>query len=67
MTIKEIYKLAISLGIKADFRGTEGVERFLNNKKKKLEKLSKEEKDDFDKEALENPYLDSRIHNIRPS
>ncbi len=64
MTIKEIYKLAINLGIKADFRGAEGVELFLDNKKKKFEKLSEKEKNDFDKEALENPYLDSRIHNI---
>jgi len=64
MKIKEIYKLAIDLGIKADFRGKEEVEIFLNNKKKKFERLSDKEKQDFDQEALENPYLDSRIHNI---
>ncbi|KPJ54702.1 NGG1p interacting factor NIF3 [Parcubacteria bacterium DG_72] len=64
MKIKEIHKLAINLGIKADFRGAEGVQGFLDNKKKRLEKLSEKEKDEFDKEALENPYLDSRILNI---
>ena len=64
MTIKEIHDLAISLGIKADFRGQEGVQRFLNIKKKELEKLPEKEKEEFDKEALENPYLDTRIHNI---
>ena len=64
MTIKKIFNLAINLGIKADFRGAEGMERFLDNKKKKFEKLSEKEKKEFDKEALENPYLDSGIHNI---
>lgn len=64
MKIKEIQNLAIRLGIKADFRGQEGVEEFLESKNKKFEKLSEEEKKDFDKEALENPYLDSRIYNI---
>ncbi len=64
MTIKEIFKLAIDLGIKADFRGAEGVEKFLDNKKKHFEKLPEQEKEGFDKEALENPYLDSGMHNI---
>jgi len=64
MTIKEIQKLAINLGINADFRGKEGVEDFLERKRKKYQKLSEKEKEDFDKEALENPYLDSRIYNI---
>jgi len=64
MTIKEIQKLAINLGINADFRGKEGVEDFLERKKKKYQNLSEKEKEDFDKEALENPYLDSRIYNI---
>jgi putative NIF3 family GTP cyclohydrolase 1 type 2 len=64
MTIKEIQKLAINLGVNADFRGKEGVERMLADKKKKYEKLSEKEKQGFDSEALENPYLDSIIHNI---
>jgi len=64
MTIKEIHNLAVNLGIKADFRGQEGVQKFLDAKKKKLEKLSDKEKSDFDQEALKNPYLDSRIYNI---
>jgi putative NIF3 family GTP cyclohydrolase 1 type 2 len=40
------------------------VAKFLERKKKQFEKLSEEAKADFDKESLENPYLDSRIHNI---
>jgi len=32
--IKEIYNLAIQMGIKADFRGEEGIRKFLENKRK---------------------------------
>ena len=64
MKIKEIYNLAINKGIEADFRGRGGIERFLKRKKEKYEKLSEKEKEEFDKEALENPFLDSRILNI---
>ncbi|MCD6550004.1 Nif3-like dinuclear metal center hexameric protein [bacterium] len=64
MTIRQIFDLAIKIGIEADFRGKEGVQDFLERKRKKYEKLSKKEKESFDKEALQNPYLDSRIHNI---
>jgi len=64
MTIQEIYNLAIQKGTEADFRGKEAVEKFLKRRKEKYEKLSEKEKEEFDKEALENPYLDSRILNI---
>ncbi len=64
MRIKEIYNLAINKAIEADFRGKEGVSKVLERKRKKYEKMSEEEKKYFDKEALENPYLDSRILNI---
>jgi putative NIF3 family GTP cyclohydrolase 1 type 2 len=64
MKIKEIYNLAINKGIEADFRGKEGVEKLLGRRKEKFEKMSEAEKADFDKEMLENPYLDSRILNI---
>lgn len=64
MKIKEIFNLAINMGIKADFRGKERITRILNRKKEKYKKLSEKEKEIFDLEALENPYLDSRIYNI---
>ena len=64
MRIKEIYNLVINKGIEADFRGKEEIEKLLKRRKEKYEKLSKKEKEEFDKEALENPYLDSRILNI---
>jgi len=64
MKTQDIYNLAIQMGIEADFRGREGVERFLERKRKKYDKLSEEKKEEFDKEALSNPYLDSRILHI---
>jgi len=64
MKIKEIFNLAIEMGKNADLRGKMKVEKVLAKKKERYEKLSEKEKVFFDKEALENPYLDSRILNI---
>ena len=64
MTIKEIYNLAIQMGINSDFRGEQGVRKLLDNKKKQYEKMDEKEKNEFDREALENPYLDSGIHYV---
>ena len=64
MKTQEIFDLAIQMGIESDFRGKEGVTKFLDRKKKKYEALSPEAKEEFDKEILINPYLDSRIYNI---
>jgi len=64
MKIKEIYNLAINKGIEADFRGKEGIEKLLKRRKEKFEKLSEEEKKDFDLESLKNPYLDSQILHV---
>ncbi|MEA3293264.1 MAG: NGG1p interacting factor NIF3 [Patescibacteria group bacterium] len=64
METKEIYKIAIEMGIKSDFRGTQKIQKFLDDKRKRYEEANEKEKQEFDKEALENPYLDSRIYNI---
>jgi hypothetical protein len=64
MRIKEIFNLAIKKGIEADLRGEEMVKKILERKRERYERLSEKEKKDFDLEALENPYLDSRILNI---
>jgi len=64
MKIQEIFDLAIKMGIESDFRGREGVEKILARKKKKYEDLTEKAKEEFDKEALTNPYLDSRIYNV---
>ncbi|MFH1180868.1 MAG: Nif3-like dinuclear metal center hexameric protein [bacterium] len=64
MVIQEIYQLAINKGIEADFRGQAGVEKFLQRKKEKYEKLSEKERAIFDLDLLGNPYADSRILNM---
>ena len=64
MKIKDVYDLAIKTGIEADLRSKEEVKKLLQRKKEKYEKLSGREKEEFDKDALENPYLDSRIYHI---
>jgi len=64
MNIQEIYNLAISMGVEADFRGRKAVENVLERKKEKYEKLPEKEKKFFDKEIFNNPYSDSRILNI---
>jgi len=64
MKIREIFNLALEMGKNVDFRGREKVEELLEIKRKKYEKLSEREKKFFDLEALENPYLDSRIYHI---
>jgi len=64
MKIREIFDLAIKMGTEADFRGKERVMKVLERKRKKYQKLSEKEKEIFDAEALENPYLDSRIYHI---
>ncbi len=61
MTIKQIYKLAIDFGIKNDLRGVASVKKYLTRAKNKYEKLSEEEKQEFDIEKLTNPYSDARI------
>lgn len=62
MKIQEIYNLAIDLGISADLRGKEKVQKNLDRLKKKYEKMTPEQKADFDLERLKNPYADTRIY-----
>jgi putative NIF3 family GTP cyclohydrolase 1 type 2 len=64
MKTQDIQNLAIKMGIESDFRGVEGVQKLLNGKKQKFDKLLEKEKSEFDKDALENPYLDSGVYNI---
>jgi len=64
MRIQDIFHLAIQMGKQADLRGKEQVEKVLERKKQAFAKLDDKAKEEFDKEALENPYLDSRILNV---
>ncbi len=63
MTIQQIYKLAIDLGIRNDLRGPIRTRKYLERIKKKYAKMRDEEKKDFDMEKIINPYSDSRILN----
>lgn len=62
MTIKQIYNLAISEGIRHDLRGAARVREILKRVKEKYNKLSDEKKEEFDADRLVNPYADSRIY-----
>jgi putative NIF3 family GTP cyclohydrolase 1 type 2 len=64
MKIKEIFSLAIKMGIDADFRSNQAVENLLSRKKDKYENMVADKKAEFDEESLVNPYLDSRILHI---
>lgn len=61
MTIQQIYDLAVKMGIKADLRGETKVKKYLDRFKKKYDKMGVEEKKEFDKEKLTNPFSDTRI------
>jgi len=63
MTIQEIFNLAIKIGIRNDFRSQNEIKEHLKRQKEIFNKLSKEEKEYFDKEKIQNPYSDTRIHN----
>ncbi len=62
MKAQDIYKLAVEMGIKADFRSRENIQNLLKREKEKFEKLDVKKKSDFDKEKLWNPYSDTRIY-----
>ena len=62
MTLQQIYKLAIQLGIKNDLRPKKEIDKKLARIKKQYQKLSEKEKRFFNKERLINPYMDSTIH-----
>lgn len=62
MNIQQIFQLAIKMGVEADFRPKSQIEKNLNRIKEKYEKLSKDEKEIFEKDKLTNPYMDSGIH-----
>lgn len=61
MTINQIYSLAVSEGIRHDLRGASRVREILKRAKEKYEKLSDEQKQEFDQESLVNPYADTRV------
>ncbi len=62
MTIQQIYKLALEMGARADFRPKSQIEKHLKRIREKYKKLAKDEQKLFDVEKLTNPYPDTRVH-----
>lgn len=62
LTVEQIHRLAVDLGIQNDLRGVAAVKRHLLREKARFEKLPKDEKAQFDRESLWNPYSDTRIY-----
>src|SRR3989339_918421 len=62
MDIRQIFSLAVDLGIGADPRGRAGVKEYLTRVKKDYEELKPKDKSYFNLELLANPYPDSHIH-----
>lgn len=61
MTLDEVYKLAVKMGMDADPRGAADVKKYLASTKKSYEELPKKKKEIFDRESFNNPYSDTRI------
>jgi putative NIF3 family GTP cyclohydrolase 1 type 2 len=61
MKLRDFYERAVATGIKNDLRPPQEITRLLETQKGKYQKLSKEEKEEFDLDVLFNPYADSRI------
>lgn len=63
LTIKQIYNLAVELGIKNDLRGRQACQKKLVREKEKFEKIAKNGtgKEFYDQERLKNPFSDTRF------
>ena len=63
MKLKELYELAVKKGMENDPRGSAEIDRVLKKSAEKFKNLKDEEKKEFDREKLDNPYSDTRILN----
>lgn len=61
MNVKEIFDLAIKVGIENDPRGKSEIKDILLENRKNYKELPKAKQAEFDKEKFDNPYSDSRI------
>src|SRR3989344_3495540 len=60
MTVHEIYKLAVQLGIENDIRGKAVVERNLRRVRAMYDEMPAKKRAHFDADRLTNPYMDTR-------
>jgi putative NIF3 family GTP cyclohydrolase 1 type 2 len=61
MKIKDIYGLAVKMGMEKDPRGRAEIRRILAGNRERYESLPPKDKEFFDLESLENPFADTRI------
>ncbi len=61
MKLKEIYDLAVAMGIEKDPRGKAEIKRLLDKAQEAYEKAPAKEKEFLDAEDLTNPFADTRI------
>jgi len=61
MTTKEIFDLALKIGVKNDPRGKTEIKRILKQNREDYKELPKKKQPEYDKEKFENPYSDSRF------
>ena len=62
MKTKQVFDLALKLGMAADPRGLKGVKTYLADTKKEYDNLRQKDKPYFDMALLSNPYSDCCIH-----
>lgn len=61
MTLEQIYQLAIKTGMEFDPRGRQQIIKNQKRLRDKYDRMSSDQKKDFDQERLNNPYSDTRI------
>jgi len=64
MDIRKIYNLAVKKGIGSDFRSKEDIFEIFRKEKEVYDKMSAEDREDYDSDRLTNPYSDTRILNV---
>ncbi len=63
MKLERLYRKAVEIGIANDLRGKNEINKILKEEKDQFKKIEKEEEEYFDKERLTNPFSDTRILN----
>ncbi len=61
MTLEQLYKKVVEIGMEADPRSSEQIERFLKSKKEEFKKLKTKEEKELHGDRTWNPYDDTRI------
>lgn len=62
MKLQDLYDTAVRMGIDADPRGRDGIDRFLETTRRRYEKLPDYVKAEYDEEEFSNPFADTRVY-----